>query len=186
MVDDSYNRVYASRRTYAVGVVLVVAATCLALGLWGLLADTPSRSAKIATLPRALQPGEAYVVRTIDGDTIELSTGEKVRYVGINTPETVDPRRGVQCYGHEASIRNKELVEGKIVRLESDVVGSDAYGRLLRYVYVGDDFINRQMVREGYATAYTFLPNVRYVNDFVVAEKEAREKKRGLWSKCQS
>lgn len=167
------------------GVALVLSATLLTLGLWGLLTTTASDNTSLVSKPpRALQPGEAFVIRVVDGDTIELSTGERVRYIGINTPETVDPRRGVQCFGHQASYRNKTLVEGQIVRLEADITDKDAYDRLLRYVYVGDDFINLQLVREGYATVYTFPPNVRYVNQLVVAQKEAREAKRGLWGAC--
>src|SRR4030042_2567140 len=78
------------------------------------------------------------VTRVIDGDTIEIEGGQKVRYIGIDTPEKVDPRPSVQCYGKEAAAKNKELVEGKRVRLEKDVSETDKYGRLLRYVFVGD------------------------------------------------
>lgn len=78
------------------------------------------------------------VVRVIDGDTIEIEGGDRVRYIGIDTPETVDPRKPVQCYGQEASNKNKELVEGKTVELEKDVSETDKYGRLLRYVWLGD------------------------------------------------
>ena len=76
------------------------------------------------------------VTRVIDGDTIELETGQKVRYIGINTPETVDPRKPAECFGRESSEKNKELVEGKIVELEKDISETDKYQRLLRYVYV--------------------------------------------------
>ena len=82
------------------------------------------------------------VIRVVDGDTIEIEGGQKVRYIGIDTPETVDPSRPVGCYGKEASDKNKELVEGKIVRLEKDISETDRYGRLLRYIYVGDIFVN--------------------------------------------
>ncbi|KKR88585.1 MAG: Thermonuclease [Candidatus Gottesmanbacteria bacterium GW2011_GWA2_41_12] len=125
------------------------------------------------------------VIRVIDGDTIELENKERVRYIGINTPETVDPRRPVQCFGLEAKQKNKELVEGKAVRLETDVSNKDKYGRLLRYVYVGDNFINLLLVQEGYAQTSTFPPNVKYQLLFLEAEKEARAKKLGLWNKCK-
>lgn len=124
------------------------------------------------------------VTRVIDGDTIELASGEKVRYVGIDTPESVDPRKPVQCFGVEASKRNKELVEGKEVRLEKDISDRDHYGRLLRFVYVGDVFINLELVKEGYAHAYDYPPDISKSELFRAAEKEAREAGRGLWGMC--
>jgi micrococcal nuclease len=125
------------------------------------------------------------VKRVIDGDTIQLVNGQKVRYIGINTPESVDPRRPVECFGKEASKRNKDLVEGKVVRLEKDTEDKDKYGRLLRYVYLPSGaFINYEMVKQGYASVYTFPPNVKYTNKFRQAEKFAREKNVGLWAIC--
>lgn len=122
------------------------------------------------------------VSRVVDGDTIELSNGKKVRYIGINTPETVNPNTDVQCMGKEASAKNKELVLGKEVRLEKDVSETDRYGRLLRYVYVGDLFINDYLVRQGYAEASAYPPDVKYQSQFNQAETEARDNNRGLWS----
>ncbi len=128
---------------------------------------------------------ETFVItRVIDGDTIELENGQRVRYIGIDTPETVDPRRSVQCFGKEASEFNKKLVEGKLVRLEKDVSETDKFGRLLRYVYVNDLFINDYLVRQGYAHVSTFPPDVKYQQQFLEAEREARENNRGLWSGC--
>jgi micrococcal nuclease len=125
------------------------------------------------------------VGRVVDGDTIELSTGEKIRYIGINTPETVDPRRGVQCFGHEASAFNKKFVEGKRVRLEADVTDKDKYGRLLRYVYLEDGtFVNLALVEQGYADVYTYPPNVRYSAQFRAAALSARHANLGLWGAC--
>lgn len=126
----------------------------------------------------------ARVVRVVDGDTIKVTVGGKevtVRYIGINTPETVDPRRPVQPFGKEASERNKNLVEGKLVRLEKDVSETDRFGRLLRYVYVNDDMVNATLVREGFAHAVSFPPDVKYQDMFRQLEREAREAKRGLW-----
>jgi len=125
------------------------------------------------------------VTRIIDGDTIELETGEKLRYIGIDTPETVDPRRGVECFGKEANEKNKELVLGKEVRLEKDVSDTDRYDRLLRYVYVDNTFINLELVRLGYASASSYPPDVMYQEAFREAEREAREAKRGLWTVCK-
>src|SRR3989338_7848179 len=120
--------------------------------------------------------GEFKVTRVVDGDTIEIEGGERVRYIGIDTPETVDPRKPVQCFGVEASNKNKELVSGKRVRLEKDVSETDQYGRLLRYVYVGDTFVNLVLVQEGFAYSYTYPPDVKYQNQFTEAERIARER----------
>lgn len=127
----------------------------------------------------------ARVARVVDGDTIELEDGSKVRYIGVNTPESVDPRRPVGCFGKEASAYNKSLVSGKVVQLVGDVGDTDKYGRLLRYVYLEDGtFVNLKLVQDGYASVMTVPPNVKYRDVFVQAEREAREKKMGLWSKC--
>lgn len=126
--------------------------------------------------------GETRVSRVVDGDTIELENGSKIRYIGVDTPESVDPRRGVECFGKEASERNRALVEGRAVRLESDVSDTDMYDRLLRYVFVGDLFVNEYLVREGYARASSYPPDVKYQTLFREAEREAREMKRGLWA----
>lgn len=124
------------------------------------------------------------VVRVIDGDTIEIEGGERIRYIGIDTPETVDPRKPVQCFGVEASNKNKELVEGKMARLEKDITERDKYGRLLRYVWVGDVFVNLELVKQGFAYSYSYPPDVKYQDLFVKAQQEAREAKRGLWNSC--
>jgi micrococcal nuclease len=128
----------------------------------------------------------ATVARVIDGDTIELTTGERVRYIGIDTPETKDPRKAVQCFGKEASAHNKELVLGQKVRLEKDISNEDRYHRLLRYVYLEDGtFLNLALVTDGYARAATFPPDVKYAQVFVEAERAARTAGRGLWGKCR-
>lgn len=144
----------------------------------------PSSEARIVAF-------EAEVTRVVDGDTVELSTGEKLRYIGMNTPESVDKRKGIQCFGIEASNYNKELVDGKKVWLEKDVSDKDMYGRLLRYVYLDDPntlekprMVNEILVKGGYAAAYTFPPDVKYKDKFLAAQKEAREAKRGLWKNC--
>lgn len=121
------------------------------------------------------------VARVLDGDTLELEGGRKVRYIGIDAPESTKNT----CFGEESTNKNKELVEGKKVRLEKDVSDIDKYGRLLRYVYVEDQFINDVLVREGYAAAFTYPPDVKFQEQFKEAEKEARESSRGLWNFCQ-
>lgn len=135
---------------------------------------------------------EVLVARVIDGDTIEVQTGMDilaVRYIGIDTPETVDPRRQLQCFGRQASNENKKLVEGKQVILVKDVSETDKYGRLLRYVYVELEngellFVNDYLIRQGFAKASTFPPDVKYSQAFLEAEREARENRMGLWNSC--
>ena len=128
------------------------------------------------------------VVRVIDGDTIEIEGGQKVRYIGIDTPETVDPNRPIGCYGKEASYKNKELVEGKIVFLEKDVSETDKYERLLRYIWLEDGtLINDYLVKEGYANSSSHPPDVKYQDIFRESERLAREGNKGLWgSVCQT
>lgn len=127
---------------------------------------------------------KVLVTRVIDGDTIEIEGDKRVRYLGIDTPETVDPRRPVQCFGKEATAKNKELVEGKYVRLEKDITETDKYGRLLRYVYVDDKLINLELVRDGFAVILTIPPDVKYADQLLAAQQGAREAKRGLWGEC--
>ncbi len=122
------------------------------------------------------------VTRVIDGDTIEIEGGETIRYIGIDTPETVHPEKPVEYFGKEASEKNRELVEGRIVRLEKDIQNKDAYGRLLRYVWLGDTMVNVELVRLGYAYSYSFPPNVTYQELILQAEQEARQNERGLWA----
>jgi len=124
------------------------------------------------------------VSRVIDGDTIELIDGRRVRYIGIDTPEMADPRKNVGCFAKEAAEENKRLVEGKTVRLEKDISEMDKYGRLLRYVYIDDVFINDYLVRQGFARIDTVPPDVAHQQKFFQAESEAREQGRGLWDKC--
>ena len=126
------------------------------------------------------------VLRVIDGDTILISTGENVRYTGIDTPETVDPRKPVEYFGKEAAEYNRKLVEKKKVRLELDVQERDKYGRLLAYVYLEDaTFVNTELVKHGYARVATYPPNVKYQDLFLTLEREARENNRGLWNEGQ-
>lgn len=124
------------------------------------------------------------VTRVIDGDTIEIEGGEHVRYIGMDTPETVDPRKPVQCFGVEASNKNKALVEGKMVRLEKDISDHDKYNRLLRYIYVGDTFINLELVKQGFAYSYSYPPDIKYQDQILKAQQEAQVAKRGLWNAC--
>ncbi|MFW6105173.1 MAG: tetratricopeptide repeat protein [Chloroflexota bacterium] len=122
---------------------------------------------------------KALVISVIDGDTIELQGGRRVRYLGIDTPEPGE------YYAAEATSRNRGLVEGKIVELQSGKRDEDEYGRLLRYVYVDGVFVNAELVAQGYATAYVFDPDDRYSQVLVQLEQYAKMKKRGLWGQSE-
>lgn len=141
--------------------------------------------APVSTISAKLNEGMPAVVTTvIDGDTIEIQGGFTVRYIGIDTPEVKSPQQKNECFSKESSEKNKELVMGKQVRLEKDVSETDKYGRLLRYVYVGDVFINKELVRLGYANARSYPPDIKYQKELRETEKEARSKKLGLWGTC--
>src|SRR5690606_5579114 len=116
-----------------------------------------------------------------DGDTVITTEGERIRYIGIDTPETVHPYKSVEFYGKEASNQNKELVSGKTVELEKDISDTDRYGRTLAYLWLGDQMVNATLVREGFAYAYTYPPDVKYSDYFVYLQQLARSNKAGLW-----
>jgi micrococcal nuclease len=123
------------------------------------------------------------VVRVVDGDTIHVQLGdrvEKVRYIGMNTPETHHPSRGEEPGGREATEVNRQLVDGQRVRLELDAQVPD--GRVLAYVWVGNVMVNAELVRRGYAQVMTIPPNVKHAELFVRLQREAREAGRGLWA----
>lgn len=141
---------------------------------------------------RAVDPsdGSLKVVRVVDGDTIVVvvaGRNERVRMIGIDTPESVKPNTPVQCFGLEATARVKTLLPaGSAVKLVRDVELRDRYGRLLAYVYRASDnlFVNLSLASDGYASAYTYPPNVAHAAEFVAAAAEARQAGRGLWSRC--
>ncbi len=135
------------------------------------------------------QPGYYPVSKVHDGDTIDVvieGKTETVRLIGIDTPETKDPRKPVQCFGQAASAKTHQLLDDKSVRLETDPADSDRdkYHRLLRYVYLEDGtLINAELVKQGYAFAYTVFPFGK-LEEFRSLEAEARAASRGLWSSC--
>jgi endonuclease YncB( thermonuclease family) len=132
----------------------------------------------------------AQVVEVVDGDTIRVSIDGQaytLRYIGIDAPETRHPDRPVEWMGPEATAANERLVDGETVYLEKDVSETDRYGRLLRYVYLTDgEFVNAALVRQGYAVASSYPPDVKYQDLLRRAEREAREAGRGLWSATPS
>jgi len=149
-------------------------------GLWNrgrLIIALALISVLLATGCNRVNENAVLVTHVIDGDTVEIEGGYRVRYIGIDTPEKGEP------YYWEASEANRNLVEGKKVRLEKDVENKDKYGRLLRYVWVDNMMVNAELVRLGYAYSYSYPPNIKYQTYFLQLEEEAREHKRGLWSK---
>lgn len=156
--------------------------------LWFSL-KTPEKTIIPSSAVQSTVGEKVMVAAVIDGDTIELEGGQKVRLIGIDTPETVDPRRPVGCFGKEASSKTKELLYKREIILEKDVTDADKYQRLLRYIYLPVEngqmlFINDYLVREGFAKVYTFPPDVKYTKQLIEAERQARENKKGLWKKC--
>ncbi len=143
----------------------------------------------------ATQPAEfAVVKKVIDGDTIELASGQKVRYIGIDTPEFNYSQKNSPCFGEEAKNSNQQLVAGKTVKLEKDISEADKYGRLLRYVFLPDLnhasssglFVNQYLVEEGDAYAAAFPPDIKYADLFRQKQQEAKINNKGLWKNCQN
>ena len=175
-----------------VGAAVALFAVTLALGLPGCGRTAsgppvqPSGAApgEAASLPAGL---DTEVERVVDGDTLVVAGGHRVRLIGVDTPETKDPRKPVQCFGEQASAYVSSLLrEGEAVRLVGDVEERDVYGRTLAYVYrlVDGLFVNAALVREGYAHVLTIPPNVAHADEFVALARDAREAGRGLWSSC--
>lgn len=148
--------------------------------LAGIATGERSKGPRSRESPAATSPAvaSAEVVRVIDGDTIEVRIDgdlRRVRYIGIDTPERDE------CYRQESTSKNEELVGKKRVRLERDVSETDRFGRLLRYVYAGELFVNAELVRLGYANVFTDPPDVKFADHLRRLEQEARTANRGLW-----
>lgn len=163
---------------------IILLVTILACSFGGELMPEPTAlpAGPTATLPPSDGPTPpthleaATVARVVDGDTIELTDGRRVRYIGINTPEHYQP------YYQEATEANRQLVEGREVQLEFDQETFDQYGRTLAYIWVEGQMVNLAMLENGFANAYTVPPNVKYEEEFRQAERAAREGERGLWA----
>jgi micrococcal nuclease len=165
----------------------LLAAAFLLGGCGAAAGPAPSNSA--ATLEPVGATETATVVRIVDGDTIVIDRGhgdERLRYIGIDTPESVKPDTPVQPFAELASEANQRLVERRTVVLERDVSETDRFGRLLRYVWLLDGsawtFVNLELVRDGFAHATTYPPDVRWTDTFRAAERSARDAGRGLWA----
>lgn len=137
-------------------------------------------------VPAAAQSAlDGIVTRIVDGDTIHVDVGgrvEKVRYIGVDTPELHHPARGEEPGGRAAADVNRQLVSERRVRLELDVQARDRHGRLLAYVWVADTMVNAELIRRGFAQVMTVPPNVRHQSLFLRLQREAREAGRGLWA----
>ena len=162
--------------------------TCRILAIAIFAAVTTSVCAE-SPVNRASQ--KVYTVsNVIDGDTVDITNGPRIRYIGINTPETMDKKNGrwvlsPEAYAREARDLNVKLVQGKKIKLEFDETKKDKYGRVLAYVYADDKMVNAEMVRQGLATTYTFPPNIKYLDILVEAQDEARRNRRGLWEQVK-
>ena len=144
---------------------------------------------KLPISPLNLSTSTSHVLTVIDGDTLEILTPEckieRVRLIGINTPETVDPRRPVQCFGKEASNFAKKILKDKDVFVISDPTQDkkDKYGRFLAYVFLSNNVLfNKLMIEEGFAYEYTYIIPYKYQEEFKEAEQSAKNRKKGLWS----
>ena len=150
--------------------------------------DVPKSSAlTIGTVANSTPYGGTRIVRIVDGDTVVVNIKgiqEKVRLIGVDTPETVDPRGSVQCFGEEASAFTKSILENQTVRLEADPTQDDRdrYGRLLRYVFLNDTLVNKELISLGYGHEYTYRRPYKYQREFKNAERSARESQKGLWA----
>jgi micrococcal nuclease len=182
---------FRPRLAWLLGLVLVLALLPLVVILLSPGKRVPARpfgatgSSAGAPAPDATSPGTdlawRFCLRVIDGDTIVLDGNERVRLIGVDTPETVHPRKSVEYFGREASAFTHRLVEGRRVRLEYDQDLRDRYGRTLAYVFLEDGrLVNAEIIRQGFGFAYTKYA-FRRMEEFRACEREARATERGLW-----
>lgn len=171
-----------SGRAVSVGSVLL-----LALLAWLLVEGPRDAGEGGGAASGPAEPERAQVLRVVDGDTIEVELDgaeEDVRYIGVDTPETVKPGSPVECFGPQASARNHELVDGETVRLVFDEELRDDYGRLLAYVYADGRLVNARLVAGGYARTLEIAPNTAMAAELARLEERAAVAGRGLWSAC--
>jgi micrococcal nuclease len=196
MADVAYPRAVRDRGSLAllVGVLTIAGCSIIPQGESSTPASAGSPTASPSGPGAARDPGPTgpteigFVERVVDGDTaIVIIDGVdfRVRYIGIDTPESVAPNSPVEPFALEASAANERLVEGHQVVLEKDVSETDRFGRLLRYIWLQDGdrwtMVNELLVEMGYAQVATFPPDVKYVERFLAAQRRAREAGRGLW-----
>ncbi|MCL5797684.1 MAG: EamA family transporter [Patescibacteria group bacterium] len=149
--------------------------------------SSPNTTSSMQTSNIPLPPTDSLVANVTyvyDGDSIKLSDGNKLRYLGIDTPELGKNGNNDKCFAKEAANINKQLVLGQTIKIEKDISQSDKYGRLLRYIWVDNVFVNDFLIRQGFARLETIPPDTKYAAEFAGAEAEAKENKRGLWKVC--
>jgi micrococcal nuclease len=168
----------ARRRRLALAVALLALAASLSA------CGSDGDSGDAADLPNQIR---VHVIRAVDGDTALVrldGNPEYVRYIGVDTPETVKPGTPVQCFGPQASAYDHRLVDGRAVRLVFDRERRDAYERLLAYVYRGRRLVNAELVRGGYARTLSIPPNTAHAGLFARLAERAARRGRGLWGRC--
>lgn len=150
--------------------------------------NIPERYRKDAEKKNLPTAGITLAVKhVIDGDTIIAASGEKVRYVGIDSPELASEERPAQFFAEDSKNANKEMVEGRTIKLELDIEKTDKHGRILAYIFLKDGtFVNAKLVENGYARTYFIPPNIKYYSQFKKLEKEAIKNRKGLWSEPDS
>ena len=172
------------RQGPSVGALVLLALAVAALAG----ADCSGEDERDGGRPELGRSVRAEVERVIDGDTIEVMIGdseEDVRYIGVDTPESVAPGEPVECFGKAASGENERLVGGETVRLVFDAERRDDYGRLLAYVYVGELFVNAALVEDGFARTLEIEPNTSRAGRLARLEAEAGREGHGLWGACR-
>lgn len=180
-----------SRRYLLISISLIVFGFSL---VWFGLKPTPTTPVEItpvatSSATQGLEGERVLVTKVVDGDTIVVEGNQTVRFIGIDTPETVDPRRPVGCYGKEASNETKKLLTNKNIILQKDISDKDKYNRILRYIYLPLEngqtlFVNDYLIRQGFGKVLTYPPDVKYDTQFREAEAQAKMDKKGLWGRC--
>ncbi len=172
------------RSLVAIPLVLLVACTTATVTVTGDPRASVTRSPSVTGGGGHL----ATVIRVVDGDTAHVLVRGRdvtVRFIGVDTPETVAPGQPIECYGPEASQFTMRQLTGQRVRLEFDVDRIDAFGRTLAYLWLHDgSLFNEMLVRRGFATVATYPPDTRYVQRFAAAQRAAKATERGLWGAC--
>lgn len=159
--------------------------------------DAPQATGSTDSRSESATPGQratARVIRVVDGDTIlvrqtstdgdERGASVRVRYIGVDTPESVKPDSPVECFGKEAASANRRLVEGRTVELVSDRERYDKYGRTLAFVYVNGNFVNAELIKNGFAETIEIPPNTSKAAEFAALERVAMRTNKGLWGAC--
>jgi micrococcal nuclease len=182
-------KITKKQKQYLIAVAIVLIASLFGIDLAEL--KTIQNNIVPTNTPAPFPTGqtvEAKVTSVVDGDTIVIDGNHKVRYIGVNTPEinkdTSGRKTGEQCFANESYLENKRLVEGKTVRLVRDVSNTDKYGRLLRYVYVEELFVNDYLINNGYAKTMTVKPDTKYYDLFKQSQLQAKSGSLGIWKAC--